>query len=233
MLYTWYEKDEAHLQRADAASRRALELDPELAEAHSARGHVLSLEKRYDEAAREFENAIRLDPTLYEAYYFYARAALMQGKFEKSAQMFEGAAAVRPEDYQAPLLVTQVYRSLGKEAEVREAYERGVRLVKRHLKLNPDDLRALVLGAHAVFQVDERELGLTWANRALELSPDDRGVLYNLACFYSLADERVKALDCLERAALVGRVTREWVENDSDLDPIREEPRFQALLETL
>jgi tetratricopeptide (TPR) repeat protein len=233
VLYMWYEKDESNLERADEASRRALELDPDLAEAHAARGHVLTLEKNYEEAEREFETAIDLDPTLYEAYYFYARAAMMQGEYEKSAQMFEGACAVRPDDYQAPMLVTQVYTSLGREAEVRAAFERGVRLVKKHVKLNPDDVRALVLGANAFLQTGETELAREWAERALELSPDDRGVLYNLACFYAIAGENGTAIDCLEKAAAVGRVSREWVEHDSDLDSIRDEPRYLALLEKL
>ena len=157
----------------------------------------------------------------------------MQGKYEKSAQMFEGAIAVRPDDYQAPLLVTQVYRSLGREAEVRAAFERGVRLVKKQIKLNPDDVRALVLGAHALMEVGETETADVWAKRALELSPDDRGVLYNLACYYSLSGEKETAIDCLEKAAAVGRVTREWIEHDSDLDPLREEPRYLALLENI
>jgi len=233
VLYMWYEKDEAVLDRSDEASLKALELDPDLAEAHAARGHVLTLRKQYEDAEREFDTAIRLDPTLYEAYYFYGRAALMQGKYEKSAQMFEGATAVRPDDYQAPLLVTQVYRSLGREAEVRAAFERGVRLVKKHIKLNPDNVRALVLGAHALMEVGETETADEWAKRALELSPDDRGVLYNLACYYSLSGEKETAIDCLEKAAAVGRVTKEWIEHDSDLDPLREEPRYLALLEKI
>jgi adenylate cyclase len=233
VLYTWYDKDTAHLERADAASLRALELDPELAEAHAARAHVLALTDHYDEAREEFETAIRLDPTFYEAYYHYGRAALMHGRFEKSAQMFEKAFAVRPDDYQAPLLVTQVYRSLGKEPEVREAYERGVRLVEKYLKLNPVDQRALVLGANALWLVGQPERALEWGNRALALDPENPSVLYNLGCFYSIAGASKKALDCLEKSAEVGTISKEWVEHDSDLDPIRAEPRFQALLEKL
>ena len=38
--YTFYDDAESVLAQADAASRKALELDPELAEAHSARGHA-------------------------------------------------------------------------------------------------------------------------------------------------------------------------------------------------
>jgi adenylate cyclase len=233
VLYTWYDKNTAHLERADAASFRALELDPDLAEAHAARAHVLALTDHYDEAKDEFETAIRLDPTFYEAYYHYGRAALMHGRFEKSAQMFEKAFAVRPDDYQAPLLVTQVYRSLGKEPEVREAYERGVRLVEKYLKLNPEDQRALVLGANALWLMGHPERALEWANRALALDPENPSVLYNLGCFYSIAGASKKALDCLEKSAEIGTISKEWVEHDSDLDPIRAEPRFQALLEKL
>ncbi len=233
MLYMWFEKDEKHLERADTATRRALELDPGLAEAHAARGHLLSLKKRYEEAEKEFETAIRLDPRLFEAPFFYARSAMMQGKYEKAAQMFERACAVRPDDYQAPLLVTQVYRSLGREAEFEESNQRGIRLVEKHLKLNPDDHRALVLGASACLQVGDPERAREWANRALELAPENRTVLYNLGCFYSTAGDHEKALECLERAAVVGPLSRDYLEHDSDLDPIRSEPRFQALLEKL
>lgn len=233
LLYTWYDKDEAHLERADAASQRALELDPELAEAHAARANVLALTDQYDKATLEFETAIRLDPTFYEAYYNYGRAALMHGRFEKSAQMFEKAFAVRPDDYQSPLLVTQVYRSLGREPEVREAYERGVRLVEKYLKLNPEDQRALVLGANALWLVGQPDRALEWANRALALDPENPSVLYNLGCFYSIAGASNKALDCLERSVQVGTISKDWVDHDSDLDPIRAEPRFQALMERL
>ncbi|MDP9193974.1 MAG: winged helix-turn-helix domain-containing protein [Acidobacteriota bacterium] len=50
------------LQRADAASRRAVELAPQLAETHLCRGHVLSLMKRYPEASTELEVALSISP---------------------------------------------------------------------------------------------------------------------------------------------------------------------------
>ena len=52
----------AYLQRADAASRRAVELAPQLAETHLCRGHVLSLLKRYAEASTELEMALTISP---------------------------------------------------------------------------------------------------------------------------------------------------------------------------
>jgi TolB-like protein len=62
-----YTGEEALLQRADNASRRAIELAPQLAETHLARGHVLSLAKRYREAGAELAVALSISPDASEA----------------------------------------------------------------------------------------------------------------------------------------------------------------------
>ncbi len=233
LFYLWLDRDEAHLERADAASRRALELDAELAEAHATRGHILGLRNRYEEAQQEFETAIRLDPTLYEAYYLFARSAHAQGDYEKAALMFERASAVRPDEYQAACLVNQVYRSLGKHEEMFQASQRAVKRVERHLKLNPDDARALMLGSHALWEGGDRARAEEWIQRATSLRPEDSSILYGAACFYSLAGEVKKSVQLLERSVDFGTLSREWLEHDSDLDPIRGDSRFQTLLARL
>src|SRR5262249_34163720 len=53
-LYSNWDASEANLHKADAASRKALELGLDLGETHVSRGFVLSLQKRYDEAKAEF-----------------------------------------------------------------------------------------------------------------------------------------------------------------------------------
>ncbi|HYO46104.1 MAG TPA: adenylate/guanylate cyclase domain-containing protein [Gemmatimonadota bacterium] len=231
--YTFYDRDEAHLEQAAAASRKALELDPELAEAHAAHGHVLALQKRYDEAAREFETAIRLDPQLYEAYFFYARSEFVRGNIEKTALLYEKASAVQPEDYKAPILVASMYEKLGQDEAARIAMLRGLQTVERHLELNPDDQRALSLGSNVQLQIGSRERALEWARRAMALNPGSSTVYYNLACFYVRAGEVDKALECLTKRIEGGALPREWIENDSDFDPIRDDPRFQALVSRL
>ena len=64
---------------------------------------------------------------------------------------------------------------------------------------------------------------------AESIDPTDPGVLYNVACSYVLGGMHDKALDCLERAVANGFGHREWLDNDSDLDPLRDSPRFKAL----
>jgi adenylate cyclase len=105
--------------------------------------------------------------------------------------------------------------------------------VEKHLELNPDDVRALYLGGIALAQVGERERALEWADRALALDADDSGVLYNVACVQALCDNKDRALASLEKAIQNGFGHREWLENDSDLESLRGEPRFQALLRRL
>lgn len=56
-LYTWFEADEANREETERASRKALELNPDLAEAHCARGLALTIGQRYDEARAELEAA--------------------------------------------------------------------------------------------------------------------------------------------------------------------------------
>jgi adenylate cyclase len=106
-------------------------------------------------------------------------------------------------------------------------------VAERHLELNPDDVRALYLGAGALLQLGERHRGLEWLRRARAMDPDDPTVLYNVACGYANAGEKEEALACIEQAIQNGFGHKEWLENDSDLDSLRAEPRFQALLQRL
>jgi TolB-like protein/Flp pilus assembly protein TadD len=232
-LYLYAGRDPAQLERAVAEASQALELDPDLAEAHASLGVALSLSERHAEAEQAFETAIRLDPELYEAHYFYARDSFVQGQLERAARQYLEASRVRPEDYQAPLLVAQIQADLGRPQEAAASRRRGVRLVEEHVQLRPEDARAWYMGANGLVALGERERGLAWADRALALDPDDPMLLYNVACVKSLAGSLEEAIACLERAVDAGVAQRGWLEHDSNLDPIRQNPRFQALLRRL
>jgi serine/threonine protein kinase/tetratricopeptide (TPR) repeat protein len=227
----YYGGSEADLERADQASRKALELAPELAEAHASRGLALSLQDRYEEAEDAFETAIRLDPQLFEAHYFYGRARWQQGKLEEAARHFEQAMKVRPEDFQSPCLLGSIHNSLGQQDKHRDYMRRAYEIIEKHLELNPDDARALYLGSGCLTVLGETERGLEWAARAVAIDPGDTGVLYNVACTYSGAGRVDEAIDYLEKAVAAGFSQKEWILNDGDLDPLREHPRYKTLIE--
>jgi len=232
-LYLYAGRDPARLEAALASSRRAIEIAPDLAEAHASRGVALSLTGQHAEAEAAFEQSIRINPDLFEAHYFYARDSFAQGKLERAIQQYEEASRVRPDDYQSPLLVAQSLADLGRTAEAEAARRRGVRIVEDHIALNPDDSRALYMAANGLVALGDRERGLEWAARARALDPDDPMLLYNVGCIYSLAGDVDSALDCLELAVQNGLRQRAWLEHDSNLDPLRGHARFEALMQRL
>lgn len=219
--------------QADWASLRAIELEPHSAQAQASRGLALSLGQRDEEAAVAFETAIRLEPDLYEAYYFYARHCFSRGRREEALQLYEQAMRVRPDDFQTPLLVAQIYADFGRAEDARLARRRGVELAEQHLKLNPDDARARYMGANALIELGDRERGAQWAERALAMRPDDPMLLYNVGCIYSMLGRSEEAIGCLDSAIRAGLTGKCRLESDSNLDPLRADARFQALLEKL
>jgi adenylate cyclase len=70
---------------------------------------------------------------------------------------------------------------------------------------------------------------MEWAGKALAIDPTDAGICYNVACLYAVEGDADRAIACLEDAVRAGFAHRDWVENDPDLDSLREDPRFQAL----
>jgi len=128
-FYLYVARTPEHIQQAEAASRKALDLNPHLAEAQASWGLAL-------------------------------------------VRLYEEAEAIRPEDYQCPTLVAQIYGDLGQTEKVIAAHRRGLRRAEETLKL-------------------------------------------------------------LERAVERGLTHRGWFEHDSNLDPLRQHPRFKALLERL
>jgi adenylate cyclase len=232
-LYMYFDNDQLNLELAREMSRTALELDPDLADAHSACGLATSLSKQYDQAEREFQAAIRLNPRLFEAYYFYARTCFVQGKLEESASLYEQAEKVKPEDCQAPSLLAFTCRTLGQQERAEAAYRRTLDKVRKQLDLNPDDSRAIYLGATALAELGNQEEGLEWARKSYNLDPDDPYIVYGIACFHSRMGRIEEAVAYFEQAVRAGFSQIEWIRNDSDFDPIRNHPRFQATLRQL
>jgi non-specific serine/threonine protein kinase len=230
VLYDVYGLGEEHLEAVDRASRTALELAPDLAESHMARGDYFALTEEVEEAEREFETAIALDPGLSKAYFAYGNFLFKHGRLEETAEMWEKASELDPDDLRPIRVLPQVYRSLGWEAQLQASTLRRVESAERRLKLNPDDQATRLAGAISLLDLGEEERAFEWAARVLESGTDDALILYNTACFYSLAGRIDEAIASLERAYGEGDREADWWRQDSDLDPVRDDPRFQALL---
>ena len=234
-LFSYYDASEENLHEADTSSRKAVELDSESAEARASRGLALSLKEEYERADKEFLKAIELNPKQYEAHYFYARCLFAQGRHDEAVKEFEKACEVNPEDYQAPFFLAQTYLSVGRRAYAAANLRKAVEAAKKHLAFNADDARALYLGGAGLVELGELDTALEWVQRALEIDPDDALVLYNVACIYAQLGENDQALDCLEKSYqnAVSKDALNWMQEDPYFDPVRDDPRYLALVAKL
>lgn len=233
LLYEWWGAQDRDLKEADRASRIAMELAPDLADAHLARAYTLSNLRRYEEARPHFEAAARINPNLFDAYYYYGRAAFAAGDTGKSIELWRKAAEVRREDFESPLLQAQSMRQLGQLEQARPVNAEAVRRAEKLLELNPQNGRVLSFGAGALQEDGQIERALEWARRAEALYPDDMGVVINGACLRSKLGLKDEAMDLLERVFNKGWGKKDWIENDHDYDPLRKEPRFIAMMAKL
>jgi len=233
MLYRYAEATAQNLQKAEQASQRAIELDPESAEAHTSLGTVMFTSGRFADAEKQFETAILINPKVFEPYLFYGRACLAEGNFEKAARLFIRAQEVNPSDYQAPSFLGMVYRSMGRMELARQADAHTLEVIERHVAMNPDDARALCFGASSLAERGQRDKAIAWAEAALESRENEPHFLYNTGCTYAQLGDHARALDLLERAVDLGWGHRAWIEHDSDLASLRDDPRFMKLLDRM
>lgn len=229
----WFQHTESQLQAADEASRKALELAPDLAEAHSSRGFALTLKGDFEGAAREFERALQIEPKNYNALYLFGRSRFAEGNMAEAAEMFRRAHEAQPDEFQAASLRESALRGSDDVASYEEARALAVEATQRRLELNPDDQRAMHLGITPLISSGQVEAGLEMARHLLQLAPDEPGAVYNALCAFALAGEHEEALRLLERRVTMGGLYRKWVEQDPDFISLRSDPRFQALLEKM
>ena len=228
--YTYFDLTDSDRNEALRVSARALALAPGLAETHIAAGLARCMTGNCQEAESEFKKSIELDPKKFDAWYFYGRAKIRDGDPEHALKLLQEAARVRPEDYESVLLQAQLHVSLGDEKQAMEASRKGVERARAVLEFAPDDNRALNLGALALQRLGEHDEAAQWMKESISRTPKDSIVLYNAACFHAMTGETKKALNCLEKCLHKdGSINRDWLENDSDLDSLREHPRFAKI----
>ena len=95
---------------------------------------------------------------------------------------------------------------------------------------NPGIWFSLAYCLHAGGHLDE---AIEAHKKAATYEPTRGIALYNLACAYSLTEQPDKAMEALHASRAAGFDLTEVIAEDSDLDNLREDPRFQQLLAEL
>ena len=224
---------EAEFEEAFSVSRRALELQPHMPEAHVASACLLSMQGRAAEATLEFEAALRLNPASFEANYMYARHCFAQGEAEQARRLFEAAHRLRPDDYQPLCMLQGALEQLGFAAESHAAGERAMAAIEARLQADPQDGRALQLGAVQAAKLGDATHARELAEKAMLARPGSFATAYNLACAFAVLGNRERALEYLDAAVRYGRGNLGWIEHDTDFVSLRGDPRFESIVDRL
>jgi len=118
-------------EKAKAAVDRALELDPELAEAHAARAFVLYSDFRLREAEDEITTAIRLKPSYATAHVWYSVLLNRKERWDEALEHIEKAVELDP-------LSQIICRSYAEYYESRRNYPKAAELFKKAMELDPN-----------------------------------------------------------------------------------------------
>jgi TolB-like protein/Flp pilus assembly protein TadD len=251
-------KDDA--QKALAAARKAVELDESLAEAHTSLANALVLNLQFSASLPEFERAIEQNPNYATAHHWYGEQLQNEGQFDEAVAELRRAQELDPlslvincvlgstlavagrndeamEQLRktmemdptfdlTPWFLGQVYEDKGQLVEAITQYEKAT-------QLNPDPaVQASLARAYALAgrKQEARKIleSLTTASRQRYIPA------YSLAVIYLSLGDKEETLRLLEKSyedrAPFDTGVFGSVKVDRRLDPLRGEPRFEALV---
>ena len=215
------------------AAERALELDPNLPEAHCIKARYLEEEGRGDEAEAQIRTALKLDPDSWEVNREAARLIFRHGHIREAIPYFEKAAALMDMDFNNAAMLITCYNAIGDGVKAREAAKLTLERSEKAIARDPTNCSALAMGASALNALGEQERARDWVRRALLLDPENLLVRYNLACALALElDDKEGAIAALQPffEQITSTTLIRHLEVDPDLDPIREDARFVDML---
>src|SRR5215472_873766 len=128
---------EVSFEHLIAMSDKAMELAPNLAEAHAARGVAYHVAGRPEVAVPSLQQAIERDPLLFGAHFWLGLSRRDLGQLGEAAALFQRAAELRPDDFASLGLLADVYEAQGRHHESQSAARRGLIRIEAILKQRP------------------------------------------------------------------------------------------------
>ena len=215
------------------SAERALELNPNLAEAHVIKAWYLLEQGRPEDANQEIDTALRLDSESWEVNRIAGKVLFLQGCLDQAARCYEKATELMDADYSASGILLSCYRGLGDAEGLKRAARMTVARAEKALESNPRDASAISSVAMSLAVIGEKERAREWAERAMALEADNYILRYNIACAYLIElDDQDRALDLIEDSLVhLGVDHVRHAKADPDLASLRGHPRFVKMIE--
>ena len=249
------------LPKAKAAAQKALELDSSLGEAHAALAQALfAYEFKFAEANREFRQAIALNPNYATAHHWYAESGLTPlGRFDEAIVEIKRALELDPlsliinadvgtvlfnarrfDDSIEQLRTTvqmdpgfyYAHWALGEALEIKGRTNEAMAEYEKALALNQEDPLPLALLGRVYARIGRRDEALKILKRLQTSSSQGYVSPYNSALVYlglGQKDEAIRALEQTYEDRDGYNIA--FLKVDAFLDPLRDDPRFQSLVQ--
>lgn len=117
----------------------------------------------------------------------------------------------------------------GQAARAAERYPEAVNYLEQSRRLDPDNVHVWLALAWCYKRINRIDLAIESMETAEVLEPENAIVQYNLACYWALARDAHNAVQHLAHAFELNPEFREFVDQESDFDPIRDDAEFLAL----
>jgi adenylate cyclase len=214
------------------AAERAIALDPDLAEAHAAKGVVLTFAGDHAMALAEIEKALALDPESYEVTKAAGRLAYTTRNADAAIRYFEKAASLMEADYWSSGMALSAYRQKGDAENMRRVSARTLARAEKIMAQDPNNGSVMGFAIDALAVLGQVDRAKELIKRAILLDPDNVNMRYNLACTMLVQlHDRDTCLDMLDPLLkIVSRSLLNWTRTDADLDSIRDDPRFMQMM---
>lgn len=184
-IQTWTNWD---WKGGEASFRKAIELNPQNADAHANYSHLLSILGRYDEAMKHIEIALDLDPLNSKTISFYGMDLLFMRRYDDAIKAFRKAMDLDPLQGLVINIIPALYFA-GRENEATE-------MMKKIWK-DPESVTSISEGYNkGGFRGAEKRLADLLAKR----SKNKYIASYVIAYQYTLAGDINNAMQWLERA---------------------------------
>jgi eukaryotic-like serine/threonine-protein kinase len=215
---------------ADSAEqfKKASQLAPSNSLVLSSLGGIYLFLGRYDDAITALRRSVQILPSA-SAYSNLGYAYFRQRRFGEAVPVFEQAFKLAPNDYRMAGNVADAYYWAGQKTQAEVSYKRAIQLAQEAAKVNPKDSTSRLLLAKDNAMLGRRTEALKQLDLAFKATPNDPEALFYAALVYNQLGDREAALNWLQKAVAHGYSPAE-IKNAVELDNLRQDPKFQALV---
>lgn len=228
-----YDVDHSIFHEAIADCDTALKLQPDLAEAYSARGYARIFVQYDEKALEDIEKAISIAPDLASAHFHMGAYHVgSDGGLAKAYSCYKRSFELSGE-LRAAMMANTCLHGLDRPQELEALSHKVLKIAQRRFSLNPHDFDAIHMLAFACNDLGETDKAKKWAGFASAFDSGDGARNYNLACLHSTMGSLDEALSMLENTLELGcndLKVKFMKYTDPDLDFVRVDPRFDELL---